>query len=851
VAALFDIQAVQSPAHADRGVARYTLDLAQALERWYPDRVARYLLNPDLAVPGTIEPLEAAGRVSFGDRVGDVEATAYHIGSPFENVPLDRIWPRSVSDGRVPLVVTLYDLIPRLFPNIYLEEPATKSRYNARLDLLRRADRVLAISEATARDALRELDLRPERVVVAGAAVSDHFRRPETSREEVAARVRDELPWAEPGYILYVGGIEPRKNIDRLLEAYARLPERLTERHSLAIVCRVHPADREQLERRLKKLGVRGRVLFPGYVPDEQLVMLYQAAELFVFPALYEGFGLPVAEAIACGAPAIASRSSSLVELVHDDDALFDPLEVESIAAALERVLDDESLRARLRARTLDARHTWRGVAARVVEAYDDLAPSEPLPLRRRRRRIAVVTPLPPQRSGVADYSFRLLEELTEHCDLDAFVDENPHHVHAPEGVEVYPIGWLQMVERMRGRYDGAVYCLGNSEHHAEALALLRRRPGTVLAHDVRLTGLYAWTAAHRPELEPRGFAGALSAMYGYRIPPGLGAGGGLSYEEASRYGVYMAQEAIAAADTYLVHSRYARQVARLDALPGDAAKVRILDFAFPDPGEFPNEDTPDPVVATLGLVAPVKQTAKVVEAFALVADRHSTATLSVVGPAGAGGALEEITEIAQELGVGDRVHVTGELGDEEFRAAIGRAAVAVQLRETSNGESAASVADCLAAGVPTVVTAIGSSRELPDDCVVKVARDVDRPELAAEILGLLDDDARRTAMTEAARRHARVHSFSKTAERLYEIIAGRDDAAEPEPAAPGGAAGSERLIEERLMFADIVEELEDHRLSGSGAAELVWLRSRFEELEAELASIRLELADERRRSAG
>jgi glycosyltransferase involved in cell wall biosynthesis len=848
---LFDIQGVQSPAHGERGVARYLLELAQALERWYPDRVARFVLNPDLAVPGMLEPLMAAGRVSYNDRVDNAPGGVYHIGSPFEEVPLARIWPRPAYEDGARLVVTLYDLIPKLFPDVYLSEPATKSRYNARLDLVRHADRVLAISEATARDALAELGLRPERVVPVGAAVSDLFRRPE-SRDATVSRLRGELGWVDPGYLLYVGGIEPRKNIDRLLEAYARLPERLRMRHSLAVVCRVQPADRVQLERRLRDLGVLGRVHFPGYVPDEQLVMLYQAAELFVFPSLYEGFGLPVAEAIACGAPAIVSRSSSLLELVHDDDALFDPYDPASIGAALERALDDKSVRDRLSSRTLDSRHTWRGVAARVVDVYDELLRARPK-TRDRRSRVAVVTPLPPQRSGVADYSYRLLDALREHCVLDAFVDEAPERVHAPEDVGVYPIGWLEMAERMRGRYDAVLYCLGNSEHHAEALALLRERPGTVLAHDVRLTGLYSWCAEHRPDLEPRGFQGALSSMYGYRFPPWIGASGWISYEDADRYGVYMAREVLALADRYLVHSRYARHIARLDAHAEDAEKVRLLDFAFPDPSDFPRRRAEEPIVATFGLVAPVKQTAKVVRAFALVAERQPSARLAVVGPAGAEGALEEISKLAHELGLGGRVRVTGELDDGEFRTAIVQAAIAVQLRETSNGESAASVADCLAAGVPTIVTAIGSSRDIPDACAIGVSREVGEADLAAEILALLEDDERRAAMGEVGRRHAREHSFAKTAELLYRMLIsdqlpGVDDASEP--LLPGGV-DHDRLLEERLKFADIIEELEYQRATGETAAELVWLRSRYEILEAELSEARLELVDEDERKAG
>ena len=102
-------------------------------------------------------------------------------------------------------------------------------------------------------------------------------------------------------------------------------------------------------------------------MPDDDLIRLYQAAELFVFPSLYEGFGLPIAEAMASGAPVIAARSSSLTELVQDDEALFDPRESVSIRAALERALTDDGLREHLRSRKLDERHTWRGVAERTA----------------------------------------------------------------------------------------------------------------------------------------------------------------------------------------------------------------------------------------------------------------------------------------------------------------------------------------------------------------------------------------------------------------------------------------------------------------------------------------------------
>ena len=177
--AFFDIQGIQSAAHGERGIARYLTELALALEHSHPESVARYLLDPHLAVPGSIEPLAASGRLTFTDRIDPNDASVYHVGSPFEYIQIDRVWPRIAHRAGMRLVVTLYDLIPKLFPEIYLQHPEVNVWYRTRLSLLRRADRVLAISQATADDAVEQLGLPEERIVVVGAGVSERFHVPE------------------------------------------------------------------------------------------------------------------------------------------------------------------------------------------------------------------------------------------------------------------------------------------------------------------------------------------------------------------------------------------------------------------------------------------------------------------------------------------------------------------------------------------------------------------------------------------------------------------------------------------------------------------------------------------------
>ena len=370
---LFDIQGIQSREHGERGIARYLLGLASSLEKHHPEAVGRYVLNPDLPEPKAIRQVLADDRLAWNDRCGAASFDVYHVGSPFElQVPIDRVWPPAARHNGLRLGVTLYDLIPAIFSDVYLHREETRRTYLARLELVRRADRILAISEATAADAVDRLRVPADRVTVVGTGVSPQFRPPK-SREDAVAAICRSLPWAQPGYVLYTGGFDFRKNVDRLLVAYAALPSRLRTRHQLIIVCHLPPEGRSQLSHRLDELGIGKTVQLPGFVPDDQLILLYQGAELFVFPSLYEGFGLPVAEAMACGAPVIASRSSSLQELVTDDAALFDPSDPRAIRDALEAALTDPSLQARLRSKRLPTRYTWPEVARRTAFAYDEL----------------------------------------------------------------------------------------------------------------------------------------------------------------------------------------------------------------------------------------------------------------------------------------------------------------------------------------------------------------------------------------------------------------------------------------------------------------------------------------------
>jgi len=266
-------------------------------------------------------------------------------------------------------LVTIHDLAFLRLPECadpglraYLSQAVPRS--------LARASLILADSESTRRDLIELLDVPEERVRVVPAGVEGRFRPIED--EDVLARVRRRYSLCEP-FILSLGTLEPRKNFVRLIEAHARLRQSLPSTPPLVIA-----GGRgwlyEQIYTAARKWG-NGKVRFLGFVPDDDLPALYTLAELFTFPSLYEGFGLPPLEAMACGTPVVCSNRPSLPEIVGDAALMVDAENVEELAAAMRRALEDEALRAELITKGLAQarRFPWEKAAQSLLAAYEEM----------------------------------------------------------------------------------------------------------------------------------------------------------------------------------------------------------------------------------------------------------------------------------------------------------------------------------------------------------------------------------------------------------------------------------------------------------------------------------------------
>lgn len=269
-----------------------------------------------------------------------------------------------------PTVVTVHDLSFLRFPNAFRRFNRSYLSFITRIST-RRAARVIAVSESTRQDVIRFFGVPGERVVVVPNGVAEAFR-PADPAAVADFRRNKGLP---ERFILFLGTLEPRKNIVRLLEAYALwLHERPTSAKDAPtlVIAGAKGWFYETIFARVNELRLDERVIFPGFVPTEELPWWYRAAELFVYPSLFEGFGLPVLEAMACGTPTITSNASSLPEVAGDAALLIDPEDTEGLAGALARVLAEPEVAAKLRAAGLRqaARFSWARTAAQTVGVY-------------------------------------------------------------------------------------------------------------------------------------------------------------------------------------------------------------------------------------------------------------------------------------------------------------------------------------------------------------------------------------------------------------------------------------------------------------------------------------------------
>jgi glycosyltransferase involved in cell wall biosynthesis len=300
---------------------------------------------------------EQAGIVLAGRR-----ARIDVLHSPYWTNPLWSPWPT---------VVTVHDVIQLVLPE-YRMLARQRIYFGLVTRALRHATAIITVSECSRQDLVRTVGIPIERVFVVENAISEKLA-PVTDQAELDA-VRARYGLSQP-FVLYLGANDLRKNLNRLIRAYAVLPRALRDSHQLAVAGRQWPNDHPLYpdpKLVVRELGLEGRVVFTGGVPEGDKAALLSAATVFAFPSLYEGFGIPVLEAFACGTPVLTADSSSLPEVAGDAAVMVDPTSVEAISQGLVDLLESPELRRDLSGRGLARarRYRWSDIAERTIEVY-------------------------------------------------------------------------------------------------------------------------------------------------------------------------------------------------------------------------------------------------------------------------------------------------------------------------------------------------------------------------------------------------------------------------------------------------------------------------------------------------
>ena len=807
---LVDLIACQTPSRL-RGIGRYALELTRALANLRGVNELVCMADPLLAQPyeelrqDFIRRLPAGGFLPcfhqpIPENNPNNESEYRQLASSLicqarQAVSPDLVLTPSVFEGGdtrhivVPIpegkrssykqAAILYDLIPFIFRERYLDHnPTISNWYLERFNSLKNFDLLLAISEATRQDAIRLLNLAPEKVVNISSAVGAQFQKiviSETEKIDLMQRLGISRP-----FVFYLGGNDIRKNMEGAVKIFAGLPRELIQTHQLVL----NDVGNETVFReKIRSEGLSDKdVVIIKRISDDDLLKLYNLCNVFIFPSLYEGFGLPILEAMACGAPVLAANNSSLPEVVGREDLLFDANDPQQAASILARVLTNTALREDLShyGQERAKEFSWDKTAHLAWQSMEGLQrgtvqnrvfPSTQI--KTNRPRIAFLSPLPPQQSGIADYSAELLPYLAKYYDIDLFVEpELKLNVGARlQTFHAYP--WTELLKR-RDDYATVVYQFGNSPFHSHMFNLEIKFPGVVVLHDFFLSHLIRHI--HRTDGD---FSQELDKSHGLRSL--------VDFQSKGSDAIWdwpINWQVLRQAKEVIVHSSYQKQLLDKYYRPGWQPQLNLIPHLrtlgpelTPKMRALVREQLNIPMesflICSFGHMGATKLNDLTIKAFQVAQQAFKgDCQLVFVGDCLDEKYRNQISSILQEYGLSGKVHVTGFVEQEDYRRYLLAAHAAIQLRQRSRGETSGAVLDCMAHGLPVILNAHGTLNEYSDEDVVKIEDPVNLQELSRAMVRLEADEVYRQEKGANARKSIKTsHNPDSVAEAYAEVI--------------------------------------------------------------------------------
>lgn len=712
--------------------------------------------------------------------IANLKPDVLHITSLFEGHIDDAVTSIDKFDHITPVSVSLYDLIPLINPDSYLKhDPVYENYYKRKIQHLKRSSLLLAISKSSMQEGVNYLDYETESIINISTAADECFCHVSIDRtQENKLRNRFGL---NGSIVLCTGGADDRKNLRYLINAYAKLPIELRNNHQLILAGKMPENYIKRLKQDAKKAGLNSKELvILGYVSRNELVELYNLCKLYVFPSWHEGFGLPALEAMSCGAAVIASNTTSLPEVIGNEDALFDPISENSIKDKIESALTNESFRNSLKQHGLNQakKFSWDQCASRAISAFEKLHAKQQSNISQKsmqdnkKQKLAFVSPLPPERSGISNYSVELLPYMSRYYDIDVIVEQGTvSDSWIKNNCHIRNVKWFR---KHSDEYERVLYQFGNSHYHLYMFDLLRDIPGIVVLHDFFLSGAVGYQETTQDKWENE-----LYVAHGYKaVQERFNATD--SSDIVMKYPCNF--DVIRNAKGIIVHSNssidmmknwYSSEIARKFTIIPQLMRSPVHDCDRLNARRALKLNQKDFVICSFGILDPTKMNHRILESF-LSSDlaKDTKCVLVFVGENHAGEYGQKLLSTIQSSGLKARIHITGWASTETFLHYMAAADLGVQLRNLSRGESSRAVLECMSYSLPTIVNSHGSMADLADDTVYKLPDKFTNEELIKALEILWQDTSYRQQLGSNAReRILNHHDPSKCADKYFAAI--------------------------------------------------------------------------------
>jgi glycosyltransferase involved in cell wall biosynthesis len=762
---IFDVRCAQTSELRDRGIGRHALSLVRNAREFVG---AQYDTRLVALTDNSLAPLTANLATLFDEvrpngYTGVFSRPSWFVElSPMTHDPL--FVARLVDHPQILTAAVVYDFIPDAEPDRYLPDPATRLDYALSNYWLSRFDLFWAISHTTARELQTRFYVPDARIAVTGASINI----------DLGDLNREDRHSAPSKHVLVAGGAEQRKNVECAIRAHARssfldglriplvIPGRYPERW-----CN----DFRSLHREAG--GTPELLILPGYVSGEELLKLYQQSYCVVVPSRFEGFSLPVVEAMAAGTPVIASHIPAHEELISSVDLLFPPDDDGKVAALIERFVCDAAFREAI---VRGQEGVWppfvgrevSGTAWRTIMAKaeaESWRPPAAVVHRASRPKVAVMTPLPPDRTGVAYFTAPFLAELGKHVDLHIFT-ETQCPSPTPAAASVRP---LVVLPSLSARFDRVLGVMGNSRFHLAIFETLVRYGGACVMHDARLLGMYCLIGRDRVRRVAEAELGRVLDPSEIEV----------WVEDESKLETLFLIELIHACEPMFFHSketaqlvdeRYGKSTVPLPfpgyrqwstAQLGEEARHKARAELGIEPGEI--------AIMTFGFAHRTKGPKEMILAIELLRSWKIPASLYFVGEV-VDDQVRSLNNLCREIGVTPYINFVDQFVSEElYRSYLLAADFGIQLRTHGFGGLSGALADCIGVGLPTVANE-NLCRAIDAPPYVAAVSDHPSPVVLAKAIAEMVGAGRHFHRSESERQqYLRDHSFQIYTRRILQ----------------------------------------------------------------------------------